>query len=88
MLQYFHCCQKVVLNDKEYDLSYPPNTPEMNFPNSRGLRFEADEVQRLLVQGKIESDIMPHRDSITIAKIQDELRRQVGVKFDADNFQA
>ena len=72
----------------EHDFSYPVNTPEMNFGGSRGLRYEADHVRELLLAGKTESDVMPHRDSVTIAKIQDELRRQVGVHFDADNFEA
>jgi len=87
LLNKFHCAQKVVVNGVEHDKSYLPNTPEMNFANSRGLRYEADEVRRLLLAGKIESDVMPHADSIKIAKIQDELRRQVGVQFDADAWQ-
>lgn len=86
LLRMFHCAQTVVLNGVEHDCSYGPNTPEMNFSNSRGLRYEADEVRRLLLAGKLESDVMSHADSVKIAKIQDELRRQVGVHFDADNF--
>jgi len=82
LLKYFHCCQKVEINGERHDFEYPKNTPEMNFPNSRGLRFEADEFRRLLQAGKIESEIMPHRDSVTIAAIQDEIRRQLGVAFE------
>ena len=78
-MKYFHCCQKVEINGEVHDFEYPKNTPEMNFPNSRGLRFEADEFRKLLKAGKIESDIMPHCDSLTIANIQDEIRRQLGV---------
>lgn len=86
--QYFHCAQKVILNGTEHSFPYPPNTPEMNFPDGRGLRFEADHVRELLLKGAIESPVMPHKDSVTLAKIQDELRRQVGVTFEADAFQA
>jgi len=50
------------------------------------LTYEADEVRRLLLEEKLESDVMPHKDSIIIAEIQDQLRQQVGVHFDADNF--
>ncbi|KAH9390746.1 hypothetical protein TYRP_006329 [Tyrophagus putrescentiae] len=37
--KYFHCAQKVLLNGQEHAFPYPANTPEMNFPDGRGLRF-------------------------------------------------
>jgi dihydrodiol dehydrogenase / D-xylose 1-dehydrogenase (NADP) len=49
-----------------------------------GLRYEANEVRKCLKANKLESDIMPHKDSITIATIEDELRKQIGVKYDVD----
>ncbi len=82
--KYFHCAQKVLLNGQEHAFPYPANTPEMNFPDGRGLRFEADHVRELLVAGKRESPVMPHRDSLTLARISDEIRRQIGVVFPAD----
>ena len=67
------------MNGEIHDFDYPKNTPEMNFANSRGLKFEADEFRNLLISGKTQSDIMPLCDSITIANIQDDIRRQLGV---------
>jgi len=49
-----------------------------------GLKYQANEVRKCLKAKKLESDIMPHKDSITIATIEDELRKQVGVKYDVD----
>lgn len=75
------------MNGEEHSFPLPTNNPEMNFTNTRGLRFEADEARQILLDGRIESTIMPNRDSITIAKIQDQLRQQLGVRFDADDYE-
>lgn len=50
-----------------------------------GLRYEADEVRKCIRTGKIERDWVSHGDSLTIAHIQDEIRKQVGVKFPEDD---
>lgn len=55
-----------------------------NFTNSCGLRYEADEVRKCIRDGKTESDVISHNESLTIAGIQDEIRRQIGVVFSED----
>ena len=35
--------------------------------------------------GKIESDLLPHSHSEMILKIMDEVRQQIGVKYEEDN---
>ncbi len=57
----------------------------MNYGGSSGLRYEANEVRKCIKAGKLESDRMSHKDSITITTIEDELRKQVGVKYDVDS---
>jgi dihydrodiol dehydrogenase / D-xylose 1-dehydrogenase (NADP) len=55
------------------------------FTNSVGLRYEAEETRRCINAGLLESDSVPHAESLIIARIQDELRRQVGVHFPDDD---
>lgn len=52
--------------------------------NSCGLIYEADEVRKCIRAGKNECDFVTHNDSLAIARIQDEIRKQVGVKYPED----
>ncbi|XP_053612084.1 trans-1,2-dihydrobenzene-1,2-diol dehydrogenase-like [Plodia interpunctella] len=56
-----------------------------NFGNSAGLVFEALETVRCIKNGLTESPRMPHRDSLILAKLEDAIRQQTGVHFDADD---
>ncbi|XP_037041682.1 trans-1,2-dihydrobenzene-1,2-diol dehydrogenase-like [Bradysia coprophila] len=58
---------------------------EFNFTNSAGLRFEADEVRKCIRAGKMESDKVSHNESLIIARIEDEIRKQIGVKYSQDD---
>lgn len=49
-----------------------------------GLRYEAEAVRECIRAGKIEMDAVSHKESLIIARIEDEIRRQIGVKFPAD----
>lgn len=53
--------------------------------NSIGLRYEPEEVRNAIRAGKLENEKITHADSLTIARIQDEIRRQLGVTFPADD---
>ena len=46
-----------------------------------GYRHEIIEVNRCLRQGKIESDLMPLNESLTIMRTMDEIRRQIGLRY-------
>lgn len=58
---------------------------EFNFNNSAGLRYEADEVRKCVRAGKKESDKLSQNESIMIARIEDEIRRQIGVQYPQDD---
>lgn len=62
-------------------------TPKHDFIylNSIGLRYEPEEVRKGIRNGKLENEKITHEDSLIIARIQDEIRRQLGVKFPADD---
>ena len=64
---------------KEYPL--PKTTLPLNYLNSTGLRYEAEEVRRCLAEGKKESDVMPHKESLLMAKMMEEALKQIGVEY-------
>lgn len=53
----------------------------MVYKNGAGMMYEAEEVRRCLVAGLLESPDISHAESLLIARIEDELRRQVGCKY-------
>lgn len=55
-----------------------------NYMNSCGLRYEADEVRKCIRDDKIESDFVTHNESLLIAHIEDEIRKQIGVVYSMD----
>lgn len=57
---------------------------DYNFKNSNGLHYEAEEVRKCIMNGKLESDYVSHSDSIIIANISDEIRKQIGVNYPED----
>lgn len=58
---------------------------KFHYMNSCGLIYEADEVRKCVRAGKTECDFVTHNNSLTIARIQDEIRKQVGVKYPEDD---
>jgi len=58
---------------------------KFNFNNSCGLRYEAEEVRKCIREGKTESELVPHSESLIIAQIEDSIRQQIGFKFPEDD---
>lgn len=63
----------------------PEAKQKFNHFNSAGLRYEAEETRKCIRAGKIESENVSHNESLIIARIEDEIRRQIGVKYPEDN---
>ncbi|XP_033845475.1 dihydrodiol dehydrogenase, tandem duplicate 1 [Periophthalmus magnuspinnatus] len=80
-----HCPTTLVVNDKETEYPLPEPCLPMNFTNSTGLRYEAQEVRQCLLKGLKESPLMPLAESVLLTEIMDEIRKQVGVVFSQDN---
>ncbi|XP_021192482.3 trans-1,2-dihydrobenzene-1,2-diol dehydrogenase [Helicoverpa armigera] len=66
---------------------YPLHSSKLpyNFTNSPGLVYQALEVARCIRAGLIESPRMTHDESMGLALLEDIIRRQLGVHFDADD---
>lgn len=57
---------------------------EFNFHNSAGLRYEAEEVRKCIRNEQLQSDVVSHNDSLIIAHIETEIRKQIGVVYPED----
>ncbi|KAM9366257.1 trans-1,2-dihydrobenzene-1,2-diol dehydrogenase [Symphorus nematophorus] len=78
------CPTTLVVNGKESQYPVPEPYLPINFINSTGMRYEAEEVRQCLLKGLKESAVMSHADSILLAEVEDEVRRQVGVVYKQD----
>ena len=50
----------------------------------RGMHYQAMELEALVAQGRTRSEVMSPDDTIDVMQIMDEIRRQVGVRYPAD----
>ncbi|KAJ7985969.1 hypothetical protein DPEC_G00345970 [Dallia pectoralis] len=82
--QHFWCPTSLVVNGKETTYPLPDPYLPLNFYNGTGMRYEAEEVRQCLLKGLTESPRMCNSDSLLLAEVMDEARRQVGVIYDQD----
>ncbi|KAM9765601.1 trans-1,2-dihydrobenzene-1,2-diol dehydrogenase-like [Menidia menidia] len=78
------CPTSLVVNGKGTQYPLPEPALPLNYINSTGMRYEAEEVRQCLLKGLKESAIMSHADSLLLAEVEDEIRRQVGVVYSQD----
>ncbi|XP_030578981.1 trans-1,2-dihydrobenzene-1,2-diol dehydrogenase [Archocentrus centrarchus] len=78
------CPTSLVVNGKETEYPVPEPYLPLNFINSTGMRYEAEEVRQCLLKGLKECAVMSHADSLLLAELEDEIRRQVGVVYSQD----
>ncbi|MEQ6897418.1 Gfo/Idh/MocA family oxidoreductase [Microbacterium sp. KR10-403] len=50
----------------------------------RGMQYQALEAERIIAEGRRDSDILPLDESVAIMATLDEVRRQIGVVYSAD----
>ncbi|XP_061131678.1 trans-1,2-dihydrobenzene-1,2-diol dehydrogenase-like [Syngnathus typhle] len=79
------CPTSLVVNGKETQYPVPKSDVALNFFNSTGMRYEAEAVRQCLLKGLKESPVMSHADSLLLAEVEDEVRRQVGVVYSQDS---
>ncbi|CAD7085588.1 unnamed protein product [Hermetia illucens] len=84
-IKQFWCSETIIdVDGKEKTWALPKGKHKTNFINSEGLRYEAEEVRKCIRDGRTESESMSHNESLVIARIQDEIRKQIGVVFEED----
>ncbi|XP_001607561.1 trans-1,2-dihydrobenzene-1,2-diol dehydrogenase [Nasonia vitripennis] len=80
----FWCPPSIETPSGLHTVELPKINGRLNFINSSGFVYEAAEVRDCLKKGLLESPKVTHANSIYIAEIEDELRRQIGVVYEAD----
>lgn len=60
-----------------------PATP-FNSERAAGMCYEVQEVNKCIAGGLLESPRIPHEESLLLAKLMDDIRKQVGVVFKED----
>ncbi|MFE4194414.1 Gfo/Idh/MocA family protein [Paenarthrobacter sp. NPDC056912] len=52
--------------------------------NSRGMQYQAAEMERLVRAGSTQGTILPPSETVAIMAAMDEIRRQIGLSYEAD----
>ncbi len=47
----------------------------------QGLRYQVGEVHRCLRSGAVESAVIPHAETLSLAATMDRIREQIGVRY-------
>ena len=50
----------------------------------RGMQFQAVEAERLIAAGRIESEILPLSESVSIMATMDQIREQIGLRYPSE----
>ncbi|CAJ1049077.1 Hypothetical predicted protein [Xyrichtys novacula] len=82
--EHMWCPTSLEVNGKETQYPVPEPYLPLNFINSTGMRYEAEEVRQCLLKGLKENAVMSHADSLLLAELEDKIRRQVGVTYSQD----
>ncbi|XP_022919777.1 trans-1,2-dihydrobenzene-1,2-diol dehydrogenase-like [Onthophagus taurus] len=80
----FWCPSKLITPEKTFEYEIPKPGVQLNFQNSGGLAYEADEVRRCIKAGLIESPMLPHSESIELSEMMDSFRNDLGVIYPED----
>ncbi|ESP05122.1 hypothetical protein LOTGIDRAFT_208067 [Lottia gigantea] len=77
------CPTEVVVNgeNKKYPLIPVKEKYTLNYINSQGFHFEANEVRKCLKEGLLESKWMNHEDTLDIMFIMSQALKQMGVSY-------
>jgi predicted dehydrogenase len=51
---------------------------------SRGMQYQSAEMERLIRAGLTAGTVLPPSESVAVMAAMDEIRRQIGLKYDAD----
>merc|ERR1711978_696632 len=81
----FWCADTLQLRDgSAASFPLPAGKFEFNFGNSAGLAYEAMHVRQCLIEGLKESPALSHSESLMIAELMEDIRKQLGVTYEQD----
>ena len=73
---------------EEHHLPLEDDLGLYNFPNTSGLRYEADHVFQCIRAGLKESPVMGLDSSVRIAAVMEQIRHQIGIQFPAQDLKS
>ncbi|KAK7078373.1 hypothetical protein SK128_001538 [Halocaridina rubra] len=79
------CPESMETPSGRFSVTLPSHGLAFNVPNAQGFIYEAEEVRKCFSQGLKESPLMPLDESIVIAEIMENIRRQIGVSYAQDD---
>ncbi|XP_013410987.1 trans-1,2-dihydrobenzene-1,2-diol dehydrogenase [Lingula anatina] len=79
------CPVEVKTPTETFTFPVPDTATELKSPNKGGFHYQAEAVRQCLLKGELENSTMPHEHSLWNMEILDEVRRQLGVRFPADD---
>ena len=75
----------VFFGPSQFEVTVSGNTTKYEVPfKGNGFEEEIEECNKNILKGKTQSDIMPLSQSLTITKLMDKIRKQIGLTYDAD----
>ncbi|KAL0129798.1 hypothetical protein PUN28_001803 [Cardiocondyla obscurior] len=81
---FFWCPTTLELPSGTMNVALPKVKHQTNCINSAGLSYEAVEARNCILKGLTESPKVSHETSLLLAKLEDELRKQLGVVYPQD----
>ena len=72
---------EIEVNGKKISTEFRDQQKDYNYPNSAGLRFQAEEVRQQLMKKKLTSEVMPPEHSILISELTADVHKQLGIEF-------
>ena len=64
-----------------FEEALPAVPVPVNFPNSEGMVYQVQHVEKCLSEGRTESPLYPLSETITVAKVLDSFLSNVGVDY-------
>lgn len=69
------------MNGKKINTDFRDKEREYNYPNSAGLRFQAEEMRQRMLQKQITSAVVPPEETVLLAELTSEVHKQLGIEF-------
>ena len=82
------CLRAQVTTHQPLDPPLPGIAPGFNFVGSQGFTYEAAAVQEAIAQGLTEHPQLPLSETLAMARVFDEIRAQIGLKYPWDETSA
>ena len=74
----FWCPKKILTPQGVMEIPFPEPYTKTNYTSSEALCYEAEEVRQCLMEGKLESTVLPLEQTQLVAEIMDKVMRQIG----------